>query len=165
MTTFPTKNDIRAALISASNVEVLIKKILDKLSSNPSGPYPIALLLEQEKNAFSHVIPSDADLEFVDVLKNAVTQADTTCSARAVRQNAYVYVPDMDKDPHKWEDMPGLWWGLLASWTAPLRTNTGRVFGALTLYFGIPKHPSEQEKVAFEEFAGSLGSAVQAYLA
>lgn len=164
MITLLTETDIHAALTSASNVEALIETILAKIPSNVSGPYPVALLLNKEGTAFSQFISSGSDSEFVEVLINARLASGATTSAKAVHENTPVYVADIDKDPHDWEDMPGLWWGLLANWTAPLCTNNGRVFGAVSLYFGMPRHPTAAEKEAFEDFARCLASAIQSFL-
>lgn len=164
MITYPNKEEIRAALISAGSVETLIKILFASIPSKPSGPYPVALLLDEEGGAFSHVISSGLDSEFVTVLKNARIADGTTSSAKAVQQNAHVYIMDVDKDQQDWEDMPCLSWGLLASWTASLRTSNGRAFGAVTLYFGMPKQPTSSEKESFEDFAACLASGIQSYL-
>lgn len=164
MITYPNRDDIRAALLSAASVETLIETLLASIPSRPSGPYPVALLLDEEGRAFSHLISSGSDPEFVKALQNAYIADGPTSSARAVQRNAHVYVTDVDKDSQDWEDMPCLWWGLLASWTAPLRTCSGRVFGALTLYFGMPKEPTLLEKKSFEDFADCLAFAIQSYL-
>lgn len=164
MITFPTEADLRAALTSASNVEALIETILAKIPTKVSGPYPVALLLNKEGTAFSQFISLGSDSEFVEVLINARLAAGATTSVKAVHENTPVYVADIDKDPHDWEDMPGLWWGFLANWTAPLCASDGRVFGAVSLYFGMPRDPTSPEKEAFEDFARCLASAVQSYL-
>lgn len=164
MVTFPSNDDIFAALSSANSAETLIKTLLASIPTKPSGPCPVALVLDEDGSTFSHVISSAPDSEFVTALKNARIATGKTSSARAVHQNAPVYITDMTEDPEDWEDMPCFWWGLVASWTAPLRTSNGRVFGALSLYFGIPKQPMPSEKVAFEDFADGLASAIQSYL-
>jgi hypothetical protein len=164
MITFPNEGDFRAALASARSLEALVETLLVQVSSKPSGPFPVVLLLNEDANAFRCSISPGYDSEFMAILKGARIGTGTTTSAKAVYENAHVYVPDLSEEERDWEDMPTLWWGLVSSWTAPLCTNDGRAFGAFTLYFGSPKRPLSPDKEAFEDFAKCLASVIQAYL-
>lgn len=163
MSTLPSDEMVRKALISAGNIEELICSLLNNDKAPLIGPYATVSLLDEKRQRITKCIAPGFDEEFFGFLENVEIGPEGTTAAVSIYRNSPVYVPHVCHTTQVWADLPSTWFGIWAAWSVPLYQNGNQVYGALTYYFTVPQDPKSPHLHSFNALAAILNSAIDAY--
>ncbi len=155
------QNDVLRLIVTEASLAEILHELVRQVEMTGTDLVGSILLVDAEQRLRHGAAPSLPDA-FNRAVDGVVIGANVGTCGRAAALGESVYTPDLAADSN-WamlrDEVAAL--GLLAAWSVPITSNTGKVVGTFGIYFRKKRGPTVAEKAAVDFLAKTAALSIE----